>query len=130
MSNQKNFANVFGIRSYDYYGFLELEQSPVQRNHKKRAQEKKVFDKLTNLLPQHTMIATAELICDAWDPVTGRQWHKGDEFLIDAHTRREFWKNGDSDFVPENLTSQHYKVDSIEAVRDLYYTFDNSASDE
>ena len=130
MSNKKNFANVFGIRPYDYDGFLLLEQSPVQRNHKKRALEKKVFDKLNKLLPQHTMIATAELTCDAFDPVTGKQWYKGQVFLIDAHTRREFWKNGDSDFLPENLTSQHYKVDSIEAVRDLYYTFDNSASAE
>jgi len=130
MSNKKNFANVFGIRIYDYDGFLLLEQSPVQRNHKKRAGEKKVFDKLNKLLPQHTMIATTELTCDAWDPVTGKQWYKGQVFLIDAHTRREFWKQGLSDFVPENLTSQHYKVDSIEAVRDLYYTFDNSASAE
>ena len=130
MSNKKNFANVFGIRPYDYDGFLLLEQSPVQRNHKKRAGEKKVFEKLNRLLPQHTMIATAELTCDAFDPVTGKQWYKGQVFLIDAHTRREFWKQGLSDFVPENLTSQHYKVDSIEAVRDLYYTFDNSASAE
>jgi len=130
MSNKKNFANVLGIRPYDYDGFLLLEQSPVQRNHKKRAGEKKVFDKLSKLLPQHTMIATAELTCDAWDPVTGKQWYKGQVFLIDAHTRREFWKQGLSDFVPENLISQHYKVDSIEGVRDLYYTFDNSASAE
>lgn len=130
MSNKKNFANLFGIRSYDYDGFLLLEQSPVQRNHKKRAKEKKVFDKLSKLLPQHTMIATAELTCDALDPVTGKQWYKGQVFLIDAHTRREFWKNDDSDFLPEKLISQHYKVDSIEAVRDLYYTFDNSASAE
>ena len=130
MSNKKNFANVFGIKMYDYDRFLLLEQSPVQRNHKKRAAEKKVFDKLNKLLPQHTMIATAELTCDAFDPVTGKQWYKGQVFLIDAHTRREFWRNDLSDFVPENLTSQHYKVNSIEEVRDLYYTFDNSASAE
>ena len=62
MSNKKNFANVFGMRIYDYDGFLLLEQSPVQRNHKKRAGEKKVFDKLNKLLPQHTMIATTGFI--------------------------------------------------------------------
>jgi len=130
MSNKKNFANVFGIKHFDYDNFLLLEQSPVQRNHKKRAGEKKTADKLSKLIPQHTMIATAELTCDAFDPVTGKQWYKGQVFLIDAHTRREFWRKNLSDFLPDKLTSQHYKVDTIEAVRDLYYTFDSVASSE
>ena len=130
MTNKKNFASVFSIRPFDYDGFLLLEKCPVQRNHKKRANERKTEDKLKKLLAQHTMIATAELTCDAVDPVTGKPWYKGQVFLIDAHTRREFWMLGLSDFLPEKLTSQHYKVSSIGEVRDLYYTFDSSTSAE
>ena len=130
MTNKKNFANVFSIRPFDYDGFLLLEKCPVQRNHKKRATKKETYSKLNKLVPQHTMIATAELTCDAFDPTTGKQWYKGQVFLIDAHTRREFWRLGLSDFLPEKLTSQHYKVNSIEQVRDLYYTFDSGTSVE
>ena len=130
MINKKNFDNVFGIQIFDYDTYLTLANCPVQRNHKKRAKEKKTFHKLNCLLPQHTAIATAQLTQDAVDPSTGKKWYKNQSFVVDSHTRREFWQLGLSDAVPEKLTSQHYMVDDIGAVRDLYYSFDNSTSSE
>ena len=130
MKDKKSFGNVMSTKIYSYDEFLTLEQSPVQRNHKTRAKEKRVFEKLNALLPQHTVIATAQLSQDAFDPETGKQWYKNQSFLIDAHTRRQFWQNGSSDYLPESLTSQHFMVDDIGEVRDLYYSFDNSTNTE
>jgi hypothetical protein len=67
---------------------------------------------------------------DSYDPTNGETYKAGTVFLVDSHTRREFWKLGLSDAVPEKLTSQHYKVASIADLRDLYYTFDNTTNTE
>ena len=83
------------------------------------------------LLAQHTFIATAELTEDSYDPVNDVYYKKGTIFLVDSHTRRkEFWKIGDCDALPEKLYSQHFMVGSISELRDLYYTFDNSTNTE
>ena len=128
--NFKNFDDICGIVSYSYGEFLSLTTCPVQRNHVKRAQDKKSKEKLGHLLPQHTQIATAVLIQDSYDPVNGERYKASTLFLVDAHTRREFWSLGLSDALPEKLTSQHYKVSSIAELRDLYYTFDNTTNTE
>lgn len=126
----KNFDDCCGIVSYSFAEYLLLKTCPVQRNHVKRARDKKTKEKLGILLPQHTFIATAELTQDSYDPTNGETYKAGTVFLVDSHTRREFWKLGLSDAVPEKLTSQHYKVASIADLRDLYYTFDNTTNTE
>lgn len=126
----KNFDDCCGIVPYSFEEFLLLKTCPVQRNHIKRARDNKTKEKLQTLLPQHTFVATAELTHDSYDPTNGETYKAGTVFLVDAHTRREFWKLGESDFVPEKLTSQHYKVKSISKLRDLYYTFDNTTNTE
>ena len=126
----KNFDDCCGIVPYSFVEYLRLKTCPVQRNHVKRARDKKTKEKLGILLPQHTFIATAELTQDSYDPTNGETYKAGTVFLVDSHTRREFWKLGLSDAVPEKLTSQHYKVASIADLRDLYYTFDNTTNTE
>ncbi|AIX23942.1 hypothetical protein AAJ61_gp047 [Synechococcus phage ACG-2014j] len=126
----KNFDDCCGIVPYSYEEYLKLKTCPVQRNHIKRARDNKTKEKLQTLLPQHTFIASAELTQDSYDPINGETYKAGTVFIVDSHTRREFWKLGESDAVPEKLTSQHYKVESIAALRDLYYTFDNTTNTE
>ena len=126
----KNFDDCCGIVPYSFAEYLLIKTCPVQRNHVKRARDKKTKEKLGILLPQHTFIATAELTQDSYDPTNGETYKAGTVFLVDSHTRREFWKLGLSDAVPEKLTSQHYKVASIADLRDLYYTFDNTTNTE
>jgi|TARA_R100000030_G_scaffold99520_1_gene90722 hypothetical protein len=126
----KNFDDCCGIVPYSFEEFLKLKTCPVQRNHIKRARDKKTKEKLGILRPQHTFIATAELTQDSYDPTNGETYKAGTVFLVDAHTRREFWKLGESDALPEKLTSQHFKVSSIAELRDLYYTFDNTTNTE
>ena len=126
----KNFDDCCGIVPYSYDEFLKLKTCPVQRNHIKRARDKKTKEKLGILLPAHTFIATAVLIQDSYDPVNGETYKAGTVFLVDAHTRREFWELRQSDALPEKLTSQHYKVSSVEELRNLYYTFDNTTNTE
>lgn len=126
----KNFDDCCGIVPYSFVEYLRLKTCPVQRNHVKRARDKKTKEKLGILLPQHTFIATAELTQDSFDPTNGETYKAGTIFLVDSHTRREFWKLGESDALPERLTSQHYKVASIADLRDLYYTFDNTTNTE
>jgi len=126
----KNFDDCCGIVPYSFVEYLKLKTCPVQRNHVKRARDKKTKEKLGILLPQHTFIATAELTQDSFDPTNGEVYKAGTVFLVDSHTRREFWKLGESDALPEKLTSQHYKVNSVENLRKLYYTFDNTTNTE
>tara|TARA_B100000900_G_C20537190_1_gene698890 strand:+ start:241 stop:1203 length:963 start_codon:yes stop_codon:yes gene_type:complete len=126
----KNFDDCCGIVPYSFVEYLRLKTCPVQRNHVKRARDKKTKEKLGILLPQHTFIATAELTQDSFDPTNGEVYKAGTVFLVDSHTRREFWKLGESDALPEKLTSQHYKVNSVENLRKLYYTFDNTTNTE
>lgn len=126
----KNFDDCCGIVPYSYEEYLKLKTCPVQRNHIKRARDNKTKEKLQTLLPQHTFIASAELTQDSYDPINGETYVAGTLFLVDSHTRREFWKLGESDALPERLTSQHYKVASIAELRDLYYTFDNTTNTE
>ena len=126
----KNFDDCCGIVPYSFVEYLRLKTCPVQRNHVKRARDKKTKEKLGILLPQHTFIATAELTQDSFDPTNGEVYKAGTVFLVDSHTRREFWKLGESDALPEKLTSQHYKVNSVEDLRKLYYTFDNTTNTE
>ena len=126
----KNSDDWCGIVPYSFVEYLRLKTCPVQRNHVKRARDKKTKEKLGILLPQHTFIATAELTQDSFDPTNGETYKAGTVFLVDSHTRREFWKLGESDALPERLTSQHYKVASIADLRDLYYTFDNTTNTE
>lgn len=128
--NYKNFSDQTEIRYYSFEEYLKIQNCPVQRNHVKRANDKKTRDKLQVLQPQHVYIATAELIEDSYDPTNGVTYLRGQIFMIDSHTRREFWKLGYSDYVPKNLISQHFKVKSISELRDLYYTFDNSTNTE
>ena len=126
----KNFNDCCGIVPYSFADYLLIKTCPVQRNHVKRARDKKTKEKLGTLLPQHTFIATAELSQDSYDPTNGETYKAGTLFLVDSHTRREFWKLNESDALPEKLTSQHYKVASIADLRDLYYTFDNTTNTE
>lgn len=128
--NKKNFSNQTEIKVVSLEEYYQIQNCPVQRNHVKRAHDKKTREKLQVLQPQHIYIATAELTQDSYDPTNGITYLKGQTFMVDSHTRREFWKHGFSDFVPENLISQHFKVESISKLRDLYYTFDNSANTE
>ena len=46
--------------------FLKYENCPVQRNHIKRAEDKKTRIKLGKLQSQHLCIATAELIKESY----------------------------------------------------------------
>lgn len=126
----KNFDDCCGIVPYSYEEYLKLKTCPVQRNHIKRARDNKTKEKLQTLLPQHTFIASAELTQDSYDPINGETYKAGTVFIVDSHTRREFWKLGESNALPEKLTSQHYKVASIAELRDLYYTFDNTTNTE
>lgn len=129
MKNQ-NFDDCCGIVPYSYEEYLKLKTCPVQRNHIKRARDNKTKEKLQTLLPQHTFIASAELTQDSYDPINGETYTAGTVFVVDSHTRREFWKLGESNALPEKLISQHYKVASIAELRDLYYTFDNTTNTE
>lgn len=114
-------------------GFREFEQviqCPVQRNHDKRAKEKKTRDKLAILQPQHCCVAVAILTQDSYDPTSGVTYIANSMFLIDGHTRRKFWQLGYSDRIPEYVLATRFYVDSVRELRELYYTFDNSSNTE
>lgn len=114
-------------------GFREFEQiiqCPVQRNHDKRAKEKKTRDKLAILQPQHCLVAVATLTKDSYDPTSGVTYIANSMFLIDGHTRRKFWQLEYSDRIPEYVLATRFYVESVQELRELYYTFDNSSNTE
>jgi len=130
ITQSKTFSAETEIKTINYDTYLSITDCPVQRNHVKRAHDKKTREKLKNLQPQHIYVATVELTENSYDPVTGVTYPKGSTFLIDSHTRREFWRLGFSDYVPEYVVSQHFRKRSIEEIRDLYYTYDNTTNTE
>jgi len=130
MTPSTNLLDRFDVCILSKKEFDKLESAPVQRNHQKRAKKKDVREKLRILKPQHCQIVTATLTEDSYDPVNGKWYAKGTKFLIDGHTRREFWNNGYSDYVPESLSETNYPLSSIAEVRELYYSYDSSTSVE
>jgi hypothetical protein len=114
-------------------GFREFEQvaqCPVQRNHDKRAKEKKTREKLGTLQPQHCIVTVAVLMKDSYDPTSGVTYLANTTFLIDGHTRRKFWQLGYSDNIPEYVLATRFTVDTVQELRELYYTFDNATNVE
>jgi len=130
MKQKKDLTTQYRVVEMSYDKFKSLPDCPVQRNHKKRAKDKKTREKLAILQPQHCIVASATLTEKSYDPTNGVTYLAGSEFLVDAHTRREFWNENLSDAIPEKLTSLHFDVKDIEELRKLYYTFDNSANTE
>jgi len=133
MPMKKSFLNLSNQINSKQVQFAEFERyldCPVQRNHDKRAKEKKTREKLSNLQAQHCIVASAILTKNSYDEDTGVSHFANTNFLIDGHTRRKFWQLGYSNFVPEELTVLEFEVDSIEKLRDLYYTFDNATNTE
>lgn len=114
----------------DFAQFEQVIQCPVQRNHNKRAKEKKTREKLSTLQSQHCCVAIAVLTQDSYDPTSGVTYLAGNMFMIDGHTRREFWRLGYSDRIPSQLLATRFYVATIRELRELYYTFDNSSNVE
>ena len=110
--------------------FEKITQCPVQRNHDKRAKDKKTREKLGILQPQHCIVSVAVLREDSYDPTSGVTYMKDTTFLIDGHTRRKFWQLGYSDKIPEYVIASKFSVESIKELRELYYTYDNSSNTE
>lgn len=109
--------------------FAKYDACPVQRNHQNRAKTKKTREKLSILKPQHCKVSSAILVKPAYDPVSGLTYVKGHTFKVDGHTRIEFWDNYATE-VPEKLSVDRYYVETIEELRDLYYSFDNTDNTE
>lgn len=110
--------------------FEQITQCPVQRNHDKRAKEKKTREKLCVLQPQHCLISVAVLKNNSYDPTSGVTYPENTMFLIDGHTRRKFWQLGYSDKIPESVIATQFFVESVQELRELYYTFDNASNTE
>jgi hypothetical protein len=111
--------------------FNKLEPCLVQRNHEKRAKDKKTQEKLKILQEQHKLVIVAILTRDSYDPVTGITWPAGTVFLIDGHTRREYWnKYADTSQKPDSVNRVLFEVNDVAALRNLYYSFDNSTNIE
>jgi len=114
----------------DFAQFEGVIQCPVQRNHDKRAKEKRTRTKLSILQPQHCCVAVATLQNDSYDPTSGVTYLANTMFLIDGHTRRKFWQLGYSDKIPKYVLATRFSVNTIKELRELYYTFDNSTNTE
>ena len=104
--------------------------APVQRNHEKRAKEPKNQEKLSVLEPWHTIVWTSKLTRDAYDPLSGKTYRAGDEFLVDGNMRREFWKKYARNGVPKYVYFMRVFADTMEEVRDHYYSHDASLNTE
>jgi hypothetical protein len=111
------------IVQISYEEFMRLRNAPVQRNHEKRAKEKKHQDKLRFLKDYHRVVFAVKLTADAYDPTSGEEYPAGTIFLVDGHTRREYW-NEYAEEYPAELIVHMKEVASIEEVRDAYYSHD------
>jgi len=119
--------------SYPKMTYEELQRpltAPVQRNHEKRAKQPDNQKKLSVLQPWHTIVWTSKLTRDAYDPLSGKTYRAGDEFLVDGNMRREFWNKYARNGVPKSVRFMRVFADTMEEVRDHYYSHDSKLNAE
>tara|TARA_Y100001938_G_scaffold149581_1_gene236888 strand:- start:936 stop:2021 length:1086 start_codon:yes stop_codon:yes gene_type:complete len=117
--------------------FIELMRCPKQRDEKGRSKKKGIRRKFKILLPEHTHVIGAILLCDVIDEKKGRVYKKGTKILIDGHTRRVIWTNELEENLgnwcnelPEEVTITYYYVSTWKELCDLYDHFDNASDTE
>ena len=106
--------------------FFELRAVPMQRNTEAHAQNRKVKESLSILKPEHLDIALAKLTKDI---------HHGDVFyrkdsimILNGNTRKYFWENGLSDFIPQYVDITYYPIETIEEMKETYNSFDSTVA--
>lgn len=100
-------------RSMTLKQWAAVPDAPIQRNTEKHAAAAKTKKNLGTLRPAHLTVHMAEL-------------PDGSTYKVDGHTRCYMWVNGLTDQVPDSLDVVVHYVDDIDAVLDLYNSFDDS----
>jgi hypothetical protein len=106
--------------------FFELRAVPMQRNTEAHAQNKKVKESLSILKPEHLDIALAKLTKDIHHGDVF--YRKGSIMILNGNTRKYFWENGLSDFIPQYVDITYYPIETIEEMKETYNSFDSTVA--
>jgi hypothetical protein len=104
----------------DYY---QIPAVPFQRFTEGRVSLNKVKKSLSKLRPEHLNVDIACLMQD--DEYFGQKYPKNSFFIINGNTRKYYWQNNLSDFIPQDVHATVYYFNTLEEMRVSYNTFDS-----
>lgn len=108
--------------------YLSLDAVPMQRDTESRAKKHKTDKMLKKLSPVHLDVSLVQLMKDS--EYYGVLYKKNTRFIVNGNTRKFYWENGLTDFIPEYVSAVVYYVDSMEEVRQIYNTYDSPDATE
>lgn len=109
--------------------FLELPEVPMQRDTEERSKTTKVKKMLSGeVLAVHLDVALIELTEDC--VYYNKKYLKGHRAIVNGCTRRYYWYHRLSKNIPEKVYATIYKCSNMEAVREIYNTFDSPDATE
>lgn len=125
--NQVDFNNR-SVEKIDIKTFLEYPPVPMQRDTLARVNLKKTKKMLGKLHSAHIDVGVIELTsnCEYY----GKEYHKGDRFIVNGNTRAYYWNNGLTDKIPSFVFASIYKLKDMEEVRGVYNTYDSPDATE
>lgn len=124
-----DFVDVIRKEILSVDDFIKLPPVPLQRYTEGRAKTSKVKKMLSGeVRPEHLDVAVVELTRDC--EYFNEKYPKGWRGIVNGNTRKYFWERGLSKSRPKNVFATVYLLDSMDAVRECYNTFDSPDATE
>ena len=110
-----------GILSFDL--FIQINSWIKQRREELRLQKSKT-NHMNELKDPHLVIALGILTQDDRDE-DGTLYKAGSVFILDANTRKFVWTNYSLDKLPQRLSANVYKKETLKELHGIYLTYDS-----
>ena len=110
-----------GILSFDL--FIQINSWIKQRREELRLQKSKT-NHMNELKDPHLVIALGILTQDDRDE-DGILYKAGSVFILDANTRKFVWTNYSLDKLPQRLSANVYKKETLKELHGIYLTYDS-----
>ena len=104
--------------------YLSIESVPFQRDTETRAKKAKVKESLSKLIPEHLDVQLVRLTQDC--VYADKDYYANTLYIVNGNTRKYYWMNGLSDYIPEEVFATVYEVDTLERMQISYNTFDSA----
>mgnify|MGYP001189449095 CR=1 FL=1 len=121
--------NLTHIEGSLYHGilpfetFIEIQSWIKQRKEEPRVQKSKT-NHMNELKDPHLIIALGILTQDDTDD-DGKLYKAGSIFILDANTRKWVWVNKDLDRLPQKLSGNVFKKETLKELHSIYLTYDS-----
>jgi len=130
MSQVINFKNMNVIKHewMKLEDFVKIDPVPMQRFTEGRAKQSNVKKMLSKVSPEQVEVAIVELTEDS--EYLGTKYKAGWIGIVNGNTRKYYWINKLTNFIPAEVHVTRYYFDSMDEVRRCYDTFDSMDATE